>query len=135
MMSEYVLSRSGTAPLKFNGELLSSANCEYVGGQQQNRYHEIDIYRTASGKYVLAINYHTRWQGEHGTHDVTTHEDINGVISQLTRTNPIGTLIGFPLGNQYIEKQMRLEDALRANWNALVTEVLEDVPEAAESIE
>lgn len=60
----YTLRRTGQAPLRFQGELLAEADGEYESGRDFNRWHELTVYRTRGGKYVLRIAYRSAHQGE-----------------------------------------------------------------------
>jgi len=135
-MQEYTVSRTGDAPLKFKGEMVASADGKWFNGKDQNRWHEITIFRTAGGKYVLSIEYRTQWQGEADAHDVEVCDDIEKVVDFLRFHDPLEHLAGYPRGVQgFEEKQAALEESLRRRWDALLTEVLGEIPEAAETIE
>ena len=48
-------------------------------GKEQNRYHKLELYKTTDNRYVLAINYHTQWQGEldQAIADIWSRNDTN----------------------------------------------------------
>jgi len=134
-MKEYTLTRTGDRPLSFTGELLAVADGRIHSGQEQNRWHEIRVYKTAGGKYVLEIEYCTCWQGENSHHRGSVHSNTDALLANLRDYNPIGRLIGFPPHPTYAEKQARLEESLRQRWETLVTEIFDEIPDAAERIE
>lgn len=132
-MESITLTRTGDRPLKFEGEEITTAGGRISGGQEQNRWHELSLYHTAGGKYVLSIEYRTVWQGEIDHAQVTTHGDAEDVTIELKTYSPTAHVIGFPLGDQYAEKQGRLMEGLRARYEAAVSELLASIePEEIE---
>lgn len=134
-MKEYVLTRTGDRPLKFSGELIAQVDGRIFAGQEQNRWHELRVYKTASGKYVLEVSYYTQWQGESCHHQASVHDTVAGVADEIRVTNPLEHLLGYPPHLQFAEKQARLEESLQQRWGVLVSEILNDLPDAAEVIE
>ena len=70
MTDTIIVKRSGQAPLRVRGELIASnssssnnASPSYSGST--GRSQKVNIYRTTSGKCVVAIHHNTCWQGEH----------------------------------------------------------------------
>jgi len=133
-VQEFVLMRTGEPPLKFRGEVLASADGRWQNGKDQNRWHEITVYRTPGGNHVLEVVYHTLWQGESDHHHVVVTETLQGAISNLKAYDALEHLIGFPPHPQFTEKQARLEESIRQRWQSLMSEVLAAIPEAAEEI-
>ena len=128
------LQRTGNSPLTFTGELLASANGERQAGKEQNRWHEVAVYRTGGGRYVVSVHYRTRWQGEldHGQAEVA--ETAAEAAAVLRDYDPCGRVQGYPAGDHYAEKQSRLMADLRARYDTLVSEVLSG-EEFAERVE
>jgi hypothetical protein len=120
----YILPRTGREPLSFTGRLLAQASGKTQLGQEQNRYHELDIYETAGGRFIVSIAYRTKWEGEtdHLTADFFT--DSADVVAELTRYDPATYLQGFPPGPHFADKQARLVRDLRARYQSLVSLVL-----------
>jgi hypothetical protein len=65
-MTRRTIPRSGAAPLAFDGAAIASDTTRAHDGPTQNRWHDASVYRTAAGKYVVAVSYNTCWQGELG---------------------------------------------------------------------
>lgn len=133
-MSEYRLTRSGTAPLRFTGEKIACSDGEHLGGQDRTRYHDVAIYWTEGGKYVTAVEYVTRFQGEIGHADAEVFDAPGEVVAWL-RAWPLETHVaGFPPGEAYAERQRALLADLRRRYNSQISEVL-DSEEFAETCE
>jgi hypothetical protein len=69
-MNTYTLVRDGQPDLRFRGELLGEASSHSYQGPRQNRWHEVSVYRTTSGRYLAHVVYSTQWQGESGSRSV-----------------------------------------------------------------
>jgi hypothetical protein len=131
-MPEYRLPRSGDAPLLVTGELVAESDGERIAGKEQNRWHELAVYHLEDGRYALAVNYRTRWQGELGHDLAVIVPDAAGVRRALKEYSPLAQLVGFPAGEHYAERQARLEADIRRRYDAQVSDLL-DREEFAES--
>lgn len=87
-MDTTIVRRTGQAPLRIRGELLASnqssannARADYSGST--GRSQEVSVYRTASGKYVVAIHHNTCWQGEHDTDEASVFPSLNQCVAFL----------------------------------------------------
>ena len=123
-MPQYKLTRDGDAPLTFTGEQVATATTQEHQGDGQNRWHEVAIYQTTSGKYVIEIQFCTQWQGEHGTREAHVEAALEAVAVVLQSTIVIPEGIGYPTLPQYAAKQARAEASLRRRWEAMVGELL-----------
>ena len=128
--------RTGEAPLAFEGELLAEASGRLVGGKGRNRWHGVEVYRTAGGKYVLAIAYRTQWQGEQDHREAVVLGSLDEAAEQLRATVPTLHLEGYRtlLANvspgresPYRARQADLEAQLTRDWQHLAAEVLETI--------
>lgn len=128
-MHEVRVRRDGDAPLVFRGEQLATATTHEHEGDAQNRWHEITVYRTAAGRFVLAIKYHTQWQGERDCADAVVLGDQAQEVTELLRhyDGILPTGIGFPPGEQYAARQARLEASIEGRWHRAVSEILEAI--------
>lgn len=82
---KYVVDRDGERDLVFAGDILAQVSSHSNVGPQQNRWTEIDIYRTRKGKYIVAIRGRTCWQGEINRHEAHVCDDEAAVIRALSQ--------------------------------------------------
>ncbi|MBW7865057.1 MAG: hypothetical protein H3C30_11685 [Candidatus Hydrogenedentes bacterium] len=75
-MERYVIKRTGNAPLVFRGELLAEQNGARHCGKDQNRYHNLRVYRTEGGNHVGEIEFLTWWEGESDYHEAGEATDL-----------------------------------------------------------
>ena len=57
------LRRTGLPPIKFLGELIGCGSTKTA--QNNGRWTEVEIYRTAAGRYLWHVGNLTCWEGEH----------------------------------------------------------------------
>ena len=81
--TRFTIRRDGDKDLTFNGLRLGSGSDHESNGSQDSRWSEIDIYRTDSGKYVVAQVYRTQWQGESESHHAEVCESAAEVLGLL----------------------------------------------------
>ena len=122
----FTLRRSGQPPLRFQGELIASADGQRRNGCKQDRWHELAVYRTQGGKYVVKIAYRTRWPGENDHEAAKVVDDARSVGTALSTYDPVEFVAGFPASDAYAGKQARLLQDLRLRYDALVSEVTAD---------
>lgn len=121
------LPRTGDRPLQFEGEEIASADSRMISGKQANRWHELALYSTESGKYVISVGYRTQWQGELGNDTAIICASPEAVTEELRGVDPLAHVVGFPPGAQYAEKRTRLERDITARFEAAVSELLSDM--------
>lgn len=124
-MEQITLNRTGDRQLQFAGEELASASSRTHQGPCENRWWELALYRSESGKLIVSISYRTQWQGEHAT-DTVYVCDTAEEIAETLRVHPYSAgVYGFPPGHG--ERQERLNRALDQCWYQAVTEILSAV--------
>lgn len=128
-METHTITRSGRAPLQFEGEILSSATSKTHSGPCETRHWDLILYRTAAGSYVLAVSYHTRWDGEHDRYHAWACATLDEVREALLAYQMTADLVGFPPGRQFDEKRAYTEKQLRQCWEIAVAELLAEFPE------
>lgn len=133
-MAKFILPRSGQAPLTFAGELVAESDGHWVNGRDQNRWHDLAVYQTASGKWVAAVAYRTRWQGETDHHTAVVCDSPAAVAKTLTDYDPAAVVQGYPDGNAYADRQAKLCTDIRRRYAAQVSEILAALPDAAEEV-
>lgn len=123
-MATYTLRRSGDAPLRIEGELLAESTSKSHSGHCQNRWHEAVVYGIDGDRYVLAVAYRTVWHGELDYHLAVVLGSPAEVARALRDYDPLAPVSGLPPGEQYAEKQLRLQQAVRAGYERMVSELL-----------
>ena len=121
-MADYTLPRTGDRPLAFRGELLAESDGEVTDGQHNNRYHALALYRTASGRLVAHVAYHTEWVGEQESSTVYVADTPADLADALKSHNPCSTLVGMPRGME--ARQASRDEWVRSRYLAQVGEVL-----------
>lgn len=122
--TQVTLPRTGDTPLTFSGELVADSDGQYAAGQNKNRWHELAVYRTTGGKYVVAIKYRTIWQGELDHDFAAVASDPKEAATLLREYDPTTYVVGYPIGEAYAEKQDRLMRDLTMRYQSQVSEVL-----------
>jgi len=125
----YILPRSGNAPLAFIGKVIARADGSDVPGDKPIRWHELTIFETDDDMLVVSISYKTDWQGELNWLDAWFVEDMEKAVEAFRQHNPTEHVKGFPPSHHYAERQLRLLTDIRERYAALVSEVLKDFPE------
>lgn len=126
MPDTYTLPRTGAAPVRFVGEQIAGDDNQATNGPGQSRWHDLAIYRADSGRWIAAIGYRTRWQGEMGRNTVLVADSPGEVARMLAAHDPTTAVAGFPPGEQFAERQARLLADVRARYESLVSAVLAD---------
>jgi hypothetical protein len=107
------IERTGQRPLEFEGEQLAEVSTRNHAGKERNRWHEITVWKTKSGKFVAAVSYHTQWEGEAGYDDALVFESLDQVATLLEEyIFPNIGAIGFPAMPTYADRQARLMEEL-----------------------
>ncbi len=119
------IERTGQRPLEFEGDKLAEATTKNHAGKERNRWHEITIWKTKSGKYVAAIAYKTRWEGEADYDDAVVFDSTDQVSTLLEEYifPNVGT-IGFPASPTYTERQGRLMSELEQAFRHAAGQVI-----------
>ena len=92
-METITLERTGERNLRFKGEMLGSASSHWINGVEQNRWTEYEIYKTETGKYVVAITHVTCWQGEVNGYQAEVCNTPEEVYDFLTDNDGYGSHI------------------------------------------
>ena len=127
------LPRTGLAPLRFSGELLAEADGYRVRGREQNRWHELAVYKTPGGKWVVRIAFRTQWQGEldYDHAEIVTEASA---VEDAFATHQINYIRGFPDGPSHVDRQRKLLADIQSRYDALVSEILAADPAFAEEV-
>lgn len=83
MMKSYSLSRQGLPPIRFEGEIVGEGTTHSHQGSGQNRWTEVDIYRTKGGKFVVQVARMTIWEGESDHYSAASKATPKEIIDWL----------------------------------------------------
>ena len=127
-MKRFELVRSGFRPLAFDGELLAEVDGSHTpSGGEPIRWHEMAIYRTAGGEYVLSVSFFSRFGGEEEDHAVY-HADSPATIEVALRDHaPIPSGVGYPPNGAFADKQARMAADIRRRYDGLVSELFAEL--------
>lgn len=122
----HTLPRSGKRALSFAGERIAGDSTLADNGPGNTRWWTVAVYRSDAGHYVLALEWHTRWQGEISSQSAEIYDALEAVADALEAHDPLCRLIGFPASGdgKYAARQQHIETMLRQSWAALVSELL-----------
>ena len=134
-MSRHKIQRTGQAALVFEGAQLAEASGLRHGGRDCNRWYDLAVYRTDSGRIVVTASYETRWEGEDSQHVAEVVEDVGQVADALaalkvdldSRTAHYGYPVGMGYGEKFEAKQARLRSDLRTVWDSRVSAILDEI--------
>lgn len=129
ILGQVKLTRTGQRPLEFTGEIVAEADSRWSAGRENNRWHELALYKTESGKYVLAVDYQTQWEGEHNHHDAWILDSPVDVESILTSLDPCEHMESMPSAPQFQDKDQKRRQILTWNYKNAVSELLSELPE------
>ena len=135
--SEIILHRSGMTPLRFHGrELARFDGCNYRGVEHQ-RYHDLELYKSDVGTYVLHIYYQSLWHkgGEPDKHTVYVTDCAEDIAFFLEKHDCTAGVLGFPPGEHFAAKQERMMKDLVLRFRAGVSHILDALPAEAPQVE
>lgn len=125
-MAEFILPRTGAAPLQFSGELIAQSIGEPpTSGKKWQRYHNLAIYRSDAGEYILAIAYRC-------TRDKEPDKDMAYVFAHpryladyLAQHNPTSYVVGWPNTPRHRERRLADLADIDIRFRHQVSEVLD----------
>lgn len=125
-MKQYRLERTGERWLVFEGELIAQSDGQWAAGKEQNRWHDLRLYRTAGGRYVVHVIYRTKWEGEldYSWAEIATVDEFADVLRSY---EPAINVQGFPDRPQYTTRQAALLAWIRRRYGAQVVDLLRDI--------
>jgi len=91
---KFTLKPSEGKTVRFTGKEIASVSDRCVAGQEQSRWTDLAIYKTAAGSYVLWIAYYTRWQGEFDCCTTELCRKASEVVGQLQYENATANHFG-----------------------------------------
>jgi hypothetical protein len=128
-MAGITLNRTGDRSIMFEGELISKVDTRIIAGKDHNRWHELAVYRTDSGRLVAFVGYRTQWAGEIDRDDAHVCNSPEEILEFFKFVDVLAGLLGYPPGAQFHEKQARIERELSQRYDAAISEVMVPFPE------
>jgi hypothetical protein len=129
-METHKLSRTGQAPLEFEGSLLQELTTRRMGGgYAEQRWHEVGLYRCDDGAVLAHVRYGTQWiPGEAPTSEVFEAAQPEALLDELRAVNPCVGFVGRPERHESertnnAPKNELVRKSLRDRWLALLSEV------------
>lgn len=133
-MRDFIVPRHAAAPLAFSGELLASVSGQQTRPDKTNkRWHEIDLYKTATGKYVVAIRFRCATKYDDPFDDAEVLTSTDEVTDFLNGYDPVEHVRGWPL-ERHEQEDQRLREALTHHFDRLVSQLLSSRAEFAERV-
>lgn len=77
------LTRSGERDVRFEGVLLAEVSNRSHQGPFQNRWTEIDVYRTVAGKFVCQVTQRSLWVNEADHFEVYVRDRLDELVDVL----------------------------------------------------
>jgi hypothetical protein len=126
-MEKHTLPRSGLSGVTFTGELIGEATDPLPEWRKAikdvRRWHELRLFKTGSGKYVVAIGFRSGLEQESAQETVRTCETAEEVERFLIGDDgydPLQFLEGFPETPKFEKPQQRLEDRVTKDFESRV---------------
>lgn len=132
-MPRHTFTRTGDLPVSFSGELIARASTFRNQGPGNNRWHDLELYRTDSGRLVARVVYDSSWQGE-DTISWLGYAGDPAEFRDAVRARALVGMVGYPPHDSYREKQARNEADLRTRFDVALSELFDGVPELVEEV-
>jgi len=134
-MLNITLRRTGDRLLQFTGQVIATVSSRNIAGTESDCWHEVELYVTAGGKYVVAVGYRTRRNGELPNDEAVVLDTEDDVAEYLKNgVAPIEHLAFHQPGLQRGEDVERIRKDLIARYRAAVSRLLGTVePEKIET--
>lgn len=82
-MKKHKIGRDGLPPIVFTGEHIGGGSSHSHQGPNQNRWTEVNIYRTKGGRYVWSLAHRTIWEGESNSYSGGSCATAAEVVEEL----------------------------------------------------
>jgi len=133
-MLTFNLPRTGQPPIAFDGTEIAFASGSNLPSKRVNpRWHEIALYKTASGKYVAHVAFKCDSRYDTERDDAKVCETPDCIIAWLNAFNPTEHVRGWPLDKHRIQDE-RLREKLTTAFKTLVTQALAQTSEFSEKV-
>lgn len=116
--------RSGDIPLSFTGKRKAEVNMAFAG-----RKWSVSMYWTDKGKWVFAVEFTSEFiEFEPPTWYAVAITPVE-TVDEIKGYDPCDDVAGFPPGKRFVDRQEALMDGIGRHWDALVTELFEQIEE------
>lgn len=143
-MPKFILRNTGGRPVKFDGRLIAEVNKEWRTGRY-DRWFEMRLYRTESGKFVVEIIYRSnaasrdKTKREEEDHFALVGDNEDEVLEKLEGFDEQASFPGMPPGPRNArekEEEIRraLEDSFDEAMGKLLQVASEEFPDFAEEV-
>lgn len=120
-MPTHTITRTGSRPLEFDGDLIHQDDTRATDGPGNSRWWSLALYRLADGRHVIHLEYQTQWESEQGISLAWPVADAALVITFLETHNPLDPVRGYPPTPGNRGKQEHLEATIRGAFDQLVS--------------
>lgn len=136
--SHFILPRMGEAPVSFDGRIIGKGSSRTRKGFLDRQWHDVALYETNGGTFILYIAYRTNGYMESDVYDVFTFDTTDAARQMLLAYDPLQYSIGLPFfeddhqsdhdreraRQKHQDKQDDLESALTDGYEAIVARLL-----------
>jgi hypothetical protein len=134
-MLNITLRRTGDRLLQFTGQVIATVSSRNIAGTESDCWHEVELYITAGGKYVVAVGYRTGRNGELPNDEAVVLDTEDDVAEYLKNDiDPTEHLAFHQPDLQPREDGERIRKDLTVRYRAAVSRILGSVgPEKIET--
>ena len=133
-MPDFLVPRFSDAPLAFSGTRLAEVSGKETRPDKTNkRWHEISLFRTDSGRFVVAIRFRCETTFDDPYDDAEALDSPADVVQFLNEFDPCEHIRGWPRPS-HAQQDDRLRAALTANFDRLVAQLIGSRAEFAERV-
>ena len=87
-LKAYRITRDEALDLALDGWCIATGRCgDRALVHDWTRWTVVNLYLTTSGKFVVAVQRHSKWEGQGSRYAASVHEDFDGVVKHLTDDN------------------------------------------------
>ena len=134
---DYTIRLTGQTPLIVTGHRIANGDTETTNGSRGSRYHVVDVYRSLTGVYCLAVVYRTLWDAETVWETCTLTQNPAEIAERLNEAleETLKHVVGYPATPAYADRQARLLQTLRDRFAVLVSDLCDKIPGAVRTLD
>jgi hypothetical protein len=124
-MLNITLRRTGDRLLQFTGQVVATVSSRNIAGKDNDCWHEIELFLTPGGQFVVAVGYRSGRSGEMPHDEAVVLETENEVAEYLkTGVDPTEHLVIHQPDSRPDEDGERFRKDLIARYRAAVSRIL-----------